>query len=65
MAARTLLIHHWRRIALRDPGLPAALLPRDRTGEAARNQVRRLLPDSEVWLGGAGRDWRCFAAYSI
>lgn len=58
MAARTLLIHQWRRIALRDPGLPAALLPKDWAGEAARDQVRRiyarLLQDSEGRLDGAG-----------
>lgn len=58
MAARTLLIHHWRRIVLRDPGLPAALLPKDWTGEAARDQVRRIYahlgPASEQWLDGAG-----------
>src|SRR5690606_3107792 len=32
-AVRALLIHDWRRIALRDPGLPAALLPADWPGE--------------------------------
>lgn len=58
VAARTLLIHHWRRIVLRDPGLPAALLPKDWSGEVARNQVRRiyahLMPASEDWLDGSG-----------
>src|SRR5690606_20091049 len=37
MAARTLLIHDWRRIVLRDPGLPAALLPPGWPGAAARS----------------------------
>lgn len=58
MAARTLLIHDWRRIVLRDPGLPAALLPKDWPGDAARcltrDLFRRLLPRSEAWLDGAG-----------
>lgn len=58
MAARTLLIHHWRRIVLRDPGLPAALLPKDWAGEAARDQVRRIYAHlrlaSEDWLDGSG-----------
>ncbi|MCR4268204.1 PaaX family transcriptional regulator C-terminal domain-containing protein [Nitratireductor sp. ZSWI3] len=57
MAARTLLIHDWRRIVLRDPGLPVALLPQDWPGEKARSLVRgiyrRLLPASEQWLDGA------------
>src|SRR5690606_13302605 len=42
MAARTLLIHDWRRIVLRDPGLPAALLPADWPGAAARRLVATL-----------------------
>ncbi len=58
MAARTLLIHNWRRIVLRDPGLPAELLPKDWAGEVARDQVRRmyahLRPASEDWLDGSG-----------
>jgi phenylacetic acid degradation operon negative regulatory protein len=58
MAARTLLIHDWRRIVLRDPGLPGALLPEDWPGEDARALVRGVYADlaapSEAWLEGAG-----------
>lgn len=58
MAARTLLIHDWRRIVLRDPGLPAALLPADWPGEAARMLMLsvhgRLRQASEAWLDQAG-----------
>jgi phenylacetic acid degradation operon negative regulatory protein len=59
LAARTLLIHHWRRIVLRDPRLPAALLPEGWPGEAARALCARLyhalLPASEAWLDAHGR----------
>jgi phenylacetic acid degradation operon negative regulatory protein len=52
--ARILLIHHYRRVVLRDPLLPAALLPRDWPGRAARQLCgeiyRGLLPASEQWL---------------
>src|ERR1700750_308197 len=34
--ARILLIHHYRRVVLRDPLLPAALLPKNWPGKAAR-----------------------------
>ena len=34
--ARILLIHHYRRVVLRDPLLPTALLPADWPGRAAR-----------------------------
>ena len=58
MAARTLLVHDWRRIVLRDPGLPEALLPPDWAGAQARATAhaiyRRLLPASEAWLDRAG-----------
>lgn len=58
IAARSLLIHRWRRIVLRDPALPAALLPSDWDGEHARRTVRaiyhRLAPASETWLDQAG-----------
>lgn len=58
MAARTLLIHHWRRIVLRDPGLPAELLPKDWAGGSTRDTVRRIYnllgPASEDWLDGSG-----------
>jgi phenylacetic acid degradation operon negative regulatory protein len=56
--ARILLIHHYRRVVLRDPLLPAALLPRDWPGRAARTLCgeiyRGLLPASERWLDRNG-----------
>src|SRR3954463_15883585 len=52
--ARILLIHHYRRVVLRDPLLPAALLLKDWPGRAARTLCgeiyRALLPASEQWL---------------
>jgi phenylacetic acid degradation operon negative regulatory protein len=58
MAARTLLIHDWRRIVLRDPNLPADLLLRNWPGTTALDLTRRLyagLADqSERWLDAAG-----------
>src|ERR1700742_1363197 len=52
--ARILLIHHYRRVVLRDPLLPNALLPADWPGRAARGLCgeiyRGLLPASEQWL---------------
>lgn len=52
--ARILLIHHYRRVVLRDPLLPPPLLPRDWPGRAARRLCgeiyRGLLPASEQWL---------------
>jgi phenylacetic acid degradation operon negative regulatory protein len=52
--ARILLIHHYRRVVLRDPLLPTALLPVDWPGRAARELCgeiyRGLLPASEQWL---------------
>ena len=52
--ARILLIHHYRRVVLRDPLLPTALLPRDWPGRVARRLCgeiyRGLLPASEQWL---------------
>ena len=52
--ARILLIHHYRRVVLRDPLLPTALLPADWPGRAARRLCgeiyRGLLPASEQWL---------------
>ena len=58
MAARILVNHGWRRLVLRDPGLPAALLPQDWPGEEARALVRdlyaRLAAPSEAWLDAAG-----------
>ncbi len=56
--ARILLIHHYRRVVLRDPLLPLALLPRDWPGRAARQLCgeiyRGLLPASEQWLDRHG-----------
>jgi phenylacetic acid degradation operon negative regulatory protein len=52
--ARILLIHHYRRVVLRDPLLPTALLPSDWPGGSARalcgEIYRGLLPASEQWL---------------
>jgi phenylacetic acid degradation operon negative regulatory protein len=54
--ARILLIHHYRRVVLRDPLLPTALLPVNWPGGAARTLCgeiyRALLPASEQWLDG-------------
>src|SRR6266853_3278849 len=56
--ARILLIHHYRRVVLRDPLLPPALLPPDWPGQAARRLCgeiyRGLLPASEQWLDRNG-----------
>src|SRR6266851_668097 len=56
--ARILLIHHYRRVVLRDPLLPTALLPKDWPGRAARQLCgdiyRGLLPASEQWLDRNG-----------
>ena len=52
--ARLLLTHDFRRVALRDPRLPDALLPEDWPGRAARDLCAMiypaLLPRSEHWL---------------
>jgi phenylacetic acid degradation operon negative regulatory protein len=56
--ARILLIHHYRRVVLRDPLLPTALLPADWPGRVARKLCgeiyRGLLPASEQWLDRNG-----------
>jgi phenylacetic acid degradation operon negative regulatory protein len=56
--ARILLIHHYRRVVLRDPLLPTALLPGDWPGRAARQLCaeiyRGLLGASEQWLDQHG-----------
>jgi phenylacetic acid degradation operon negative regulatory protein len=56
--ARILLIHHYRRVVLRDPLLPTALLPKDWSGRAARALCADiycdLLPKSEQWLDRHG-----------
>lgn len=60
LVARVLLIHEYRRIVLRDPCLPLALLPDDWPGTAARRLCaevyRALLPASERWLDRHGRN---------
>jgi phenylacetic acid degradation operon negative regulatory protein len=57
---RLLLVHEWRRIALRDPALPEALLPEGWPGRAAAALFaalyRRLTPAAEAWLDAAGRN---------
>jgi phenylacetic acid degradation operon negative regulatory protein len=54
LVARVLLVHDYRRAVLRDPLLPAALLPSDWPQPAARalcaRTWRRLLGPSEAWL---------------
>lgn len=54
LLARLLLIHDYRRIILRDPRLPAAFLPADWAGTAARRSCARLyeglLDGSETWV---------------
>ncbi len=56
--ARILLIHYYRRVVLRDPLLPLALLPKDWPGSAARTLCgtiyRALLAPSEQWLDRHG-----------
>ena len=56
--ARILLIHHYRRVVLRDPLLPMVLLPKDWPGSRARSLCgkiyRALLGPSERWLGAHG-----------
>ncbi len=55
-AARILLIHRWRRLVLRNPDIPADLVPDDWPAETCRRVVgsvyRRLLMPSESWLNG-------------
>lgn len=58
LAARVFACHHWRRIVLRDPALPAELLPADWPGDNARDLMRELYRHlggpSEAWLDAAG-----------
>ena len=60
LVARTLLMHEFRRIVLRDPGLPLALLPSGWPGARARRlcgeTYHALLPASEAWLDEHGRN---------
>ncbi len=54
MIARTLLIHEYRRIVLHGLSLPAAILPPDWPGNAARSLCQAayatMLPGAERWL---------------
>ncbi|HXZ01132.1 MAG TPA: phenylacetic acid degradation operon negative regulatory protein PaaX [Stellaceae bacterium] len=56
LLARLMLIHDYRRLILRDPLLPPALLPRDWIGRdayaAARALYRALAPPAERWING-------------
>lgn len=60
MAARTLLVHAYRRVVLKDPVLPrAARLPGTSADEARRlvgELYQRLLAESEAWLDAQGED---------
>lgn len=60
LVARVLLIHEFRRIVLRNPGLPAALLPAAWPGVAARQLAgrlyRKLVDDSEAYLDANAQD---------
>lgn len=57
---RVLLVHEWRRLVLRDPLLPDALLPPDWPGTPGRALTsalyHRLAPDAEAWLDNIGRN---------
>jgi phenylacetic acid degradation operon negative regulatory protein len=57
---RVLLIHEYRRVILRDPLLPAPLLPDDWPGHAARRLCASiylsLVAPSEAWLDAHGRN---------
>ena len=54
LVARVLLIHEFRRIVLRDPALPRALLPVDWPDATARalaaRLYRRMVPAAEIFL---------------
>jgi phenylacetic acid degradation operon negative regulatory protein len=60
LVARTLLIHEFRRVVLRDPGLPSTLLPPQWPGQAARTLAAqiyaRLVPPSEAFLDTVARN---------
>lgn len=62
LVVRLLLVHEFRRIDLRDPHLPAALLPDPWVGTAARALSGRLYgalaTPSEAWLDANARDDR-------
>ena len=56
LVARTLLIHDFRRVVLRDPALPAALLPADWPEPEARALAariyRQVAPAADRYLDG-------------
>ena len=58
LIARMVLIHEWRRVVLRDPHLPAAILPLDWPGGDARGRAAALYDAlyeaSERWLDENG-----------
>ncbi len=60
VVARILLVHEYRRVVLRDPLLPPALLPAQWPGNSARQLAsgiyRALLPGSERWLDQNGQN---------
>ena len=57
VAARIMTVHAWRRMALRDPWLPAGLLPEGWPGGLARDLCVAIYAGvagaSEAWLDGA------------
>ncbi|PKP85371.1 MAG: phenylacetic acid degradation protein [Alphaproteobacteria bacterium HGW-Alphaproteobacteria-2] len=57
VALRTLMIHHWRRLLLRHPDLPADILPEGWQGETCRARVlalhRALSGPADRWLDAA------------
>jgi phenylacetic acid degradation operon negative regulatory protein len=57
---RLLLVHEWRRLVLRDPLLPPALLPEHWPGTRAQDLAatlyHRLAPAAEAWLDAEGRN---------
>jgi phenylacetic acid degradation operon negative regulatory protein len=58
LLARMVLIHEWRRVVLRDPHLPAQILPTDWPGHRARDRAAQLYgalaATSERWLDENG-----------
>lgn len=61
VALRTLLVHEYRRVVLRDPQLPEALAPalahRNPARRLARNLYRSWLSESERWLDSVYELW--------
>ena len=59
LLVRLLLIHEYRKVILRDPALPAALLPEDWPGRAAQALCRRIyagvVEGAETWVSGTLR----------